>query len=956
MNQFSRVVFVIAFLAVLNSVPAQESHPDASVISLPTSKVLITPSPGRIGSTNSFPATIALSPDGRYAALLNNGYGTQETMAMQSIAILDLKSNQLSDFPDKRFGEEVHQSFFLGLVFSSDGKHLYASVGSITDPTGEKPPDTGNGIAVYSFTAGKVGPERFIAIAPQPVAADKKVAIALRKTPPGSAIPYPAGLALISADTDKAYDHDRLLVANNLSDNVVLLDVATGKVLQSFDLSTGPLIPSSFPYTAVATRDGRHAWCSLWNASRIAELDLTSGKVIRWIKLLLPDDPIAPGSHPTAMLLSPDEKLLYVALSNADSVAVVSTGSGSIVAELNTTVRNQRLAGSYPSSLAQSADGKKLFVADASSNAVAVFDTSNFSAATGPSSNASASDSVAMPVLGFIPTDWYPSALAVQGDDLLVATAKGLSTGPNKGMSKTAYEGRHHEHPYIPTLLRGSIARLNIPSTLGKLEDLTRTVEHDNLLHQNPGVIPFAPGKNPIKHVIYVIKENRTYDQILGDLKLGEQKIGDGDPSLTMYGTDITPNEHQLALQFGVLDNFYDSGEVSGDGHLWSNAAITSDYNEKTWQIAYRGKERTYDFQGTVADEYPLDNNQPDIDDPASGFLWDNVARHGLTYRDYGEFVNAQWCNKLRKAASPKQGTPSAQETLCPRTEFHQGEMLPPNVGNPHAAPSPFPWAVPLFNGVKPTKTVLRDHFDPLYPDFNTDYPDQLRADEFLNEFTAYSRAREAKESLEFQLPAFILLYLPDDHTGGTRPDRPRPAASMADNDLALGRVVDAVSHSPYWDDTAIFVLEDDAQDGGDHVDAHRSIAFVVSKYSPGTVSAPYVDHRFYTTVNMIHTMEMLLRLPPMNQNDAYAPVMGPMFSGQGTQTAFQADYRNLKNGLIYEINKRDARGANDSAKMDFSRPDAAGAANLNQVLWHDQKGDTAPPAPKHTVIPVAGD
>ena len=955
MNQFSRVVFVIAFLAVLNPLPAQESHPDNSTIQLPSSKILSTPSPGRIGSTNSFPATIALSPDGRYAALLNNGYGTQETMAVQSIAVLDLKTNQISDFPDKRFGEEVHQSFFLGLVFSSDGKHLYASVGSITDPTGEKPPDTGNGIAVYSFIAGKIAPERYIALAPQPVAADKKVAIGLHKTPPGSAIPYPAGLALISGDSGKAHDQDRLLVANNLSDNAVLLDVATGKVLQSFDLSTSHLIPSSFPYTVVATRDGHRAWCSLWNASRIAELDLASGRVVRWIKLLLPDDPIAPGSHPTAMLLSPDERILYVTLSNADSVAVVSTESGSIVAQLDTTVRNQRFAGTYPSSLAQSADGKKLFVGDASSNAVAVFDASNLSGASDPSSNSSASNAAATPALGFIPTDWYPSALAVQGDSLLIATAKGLSTSPNKGMGKTAYEGRHHEHPYIPTLLHGSIARLNIPSTLGKLEDLTRTVEHDNLLHQNPGAISFVAGKNPIKHIIYVIKENRTYDQILGDLKLGEQKIGDGDPSLTMYGADITPNEHKLALQFGVLDNFYDSGEVSGDGHLWSNAAITSDYNEKTWQIAYRGKERTYDFQGTVADEYPLDNNQPDIDDPATGFLWDNVARHGLSYRDYGEFVNAEWCNKIRKASTPKQGTPSAQEVECPRTELHQGDVLPPNVGDPHAAPSPYPWAVPLFKGVKPSKAVLRDHFDPLYPDFNTDYPDQLRADEFLNEFTAYTRAREANESVDFQLPAFVLLYLPDDHTGGTRPDRPRPAASVADNDLALGRVVDAVSHSPYWDDTAIFVLEDDAQDGGDHVDAHRSIAFVVSKYSPGTASAPYIDHRFYTTVNMIHTMEMLLGLPPMNQNDAYAPVMGPMFSGQGTQLAFQADYRNLKNGLIYEINKRDARGANDSARMDFSRPDTAGAANLNQVLWHDQKGDTAPPAPKHTVIPVAG-
>ena len=945
MTRFSRMTLLAAFLALHIAPSAQGRQPDASSISLPTSKILTTPAPGRIGSTNSFPATIAISPDGRYAALLNNGYGTQETLATQSIAILDLKTNQLSDYPDKRFGDNAHQSYFLGLVFGSDGKHLYSSVGSLTDPTGEKPGSTGNGIAVYSFADGKVAPERFIAIEPQALAAGKKVAIALRTTPPGTAIPYPAGLALVSAGAGR----DRLLVADNLSDNAVLLDVASGKVLQSFDLSTSDLVPSSFPYTCAVTRDARRAWCSLWNASRIAELDLTGGKVIRWIKLQEPDDPIAPGSHPTAMLLSPSEKALFVALSNADAIAQVSTEKGERVASLNTMVRTQEYAGTYPSALAQSQDGKRLFVADASSNAIAVFDTSHLQAILDPTDTVGAV--VSLSALGFIPTDWYPTALAVQGDDLLIATAKGQGTGPNKGLGKTAYEIKHHGHPYIPTLLRGSIARLNIPSTLGKLEELTRTVEHDNLLHNNPGTIQFPGGKNPIKHVIYVIKENRTYDQVLGDLK-----VGDGDPSLTLYGADITPNEHKLALQFGVLDNFYDSGEVSGDGHLWSTAAITSDYNEKTWQVNYRGKERTYDFQGTVADEYPLDHKQPDIDDPSTGFLWDNVAHHGLTYRDYGEFVNAAWCNKSRKAATPKEGTPSAQESTCARTELHQGDPLPPNVGDPHGGPSPFPWTVPLFNGVKASKAVLRDHFDPLYPDFNTDYPDQLRADEFLNEFTAYTRARELNEGAEFQLPAFVLLYLPDDHTGGTRPERPRPAASVADNDLALGRVVDAVSHSPYWNDTAIFVLEDDAQNGGDHIDAHRSIAFVVSKYSPGTAAEPYVDHRFYTTVNLIHTMEMLLGLPPMNQNDAYAPAMAPMFSGNGDQPAFKADYRNLKNGLIYETNKRDVQGAKESAKMDFSRPDAAGAAGLNRVLWRDQKGDAPMPAPKHALIPDGGD
>ena len=943
----------ILLLSLTVAANAQSSADHQAPIMLPTSKMLTEPTPGRIGSTNSFPGTIAMSPDGRYAAFLDYGYGTQETLAHQSISVLDLKTNQIADYPDARFGTEGKQSFFVGMGFSSDGKRLYASVGSITDPMGKNAGDLGNGIAVYKFAEGKVTPERFIAVAPQPISAEKTVAIGLRKTAPHTAIPYPAGLTVITAN-----GYDKLLIANNLSDNVILLDPASGKTLKSFDLSTEKLIPSSYPYTCVATRDGRRAWCSLWNASQVAELDLAGGTVARWIKLKYTEqqltDPVAPGSHPTALLLSPDEKVLYVALANTDLEAAFSTaGPGPIV--LFAAVSDLRSpGGSCPSALAVSGDGRWIFVADSCLDAVAVFDTQLLGTWNGiPPENSTAQPlgTRIAPPLGFIPTEWYPSALAVHGDDLLVATAKGQGAGPDNGTGKTPYEVARHGHPYIPTLLKGSIARLNIPSTLQKLPELTKMVENNNLFHSDPGTIAFTGGKNPIKHVIYVIKENRTFDQILGDLQ-----VGNGDPSLTLYGEDITPNEHKLARQFGVLDNFYDSGEVSGDGHPWSTAAITSDYNEKTWQIAYRGKERTYDFQGQVADEYPLDLNIPDINDPSTGFLWDNLARNGLTFRDYGEYVNALWCNAIRKAANPQQGTPSGQQAQCPQTEVEQQGTLPPNVGDPHGGPSPWAWGVPLFDGVKPTKAVLRDHFDPLFPDFNTDYPDQLRADEFLNEFSAYVRARQEHEGERFELPQFVLLYLPDDHTGGTRVDHPRPAASVADNDLALGRVVDAVSHSPYWDDTAIFVLEDDAQDGADHVDAHRSTAFVVSKYSPGSISRPYVEHNFYTTVSVIHTMETLLGLPPMNQNDAYAPVMEKMLSGPGDQPAFKADYRNLKNGLIYERNRKDAPGAKVSSKMDFSRPDAADAQQLNGILWRDQKGSAPVPAARHANVSAGGD
>ena len=288
----------------------------------------------------------------------------------------------------------------------------------------------------------------------------------------------------------------------------------------------------------------------------MAELDLENGTVKRLIPLLEPKDPTLPGSHPTALLLSIDEKFLYVALSNADAVAMVNTTSGEVVHLSSTNLAHQEHGGTYPNALTQSPDGKRLFVADASLNAVAVFDTAILS---------SAGISFPLPhdALGFIPTDWYPSALASSGDDLLIATAKGQSTGPNSGISELKREKRHREHPYIPTLMYGSLSRLNFRNAEKDLSSLTRRVQESNLFLSDPGKIEFRAGSNPIRHVIYILKENRTYDQILGDLRVNGNKVGNGDPSLTMYGADVTPNEHKLALQFGVLDNFYDSGEVS---------------------------------------------------------------------------------------------------------------------------------------------------------------------------------------------------------------------------------------------------------------------------------------------------------------------------------------------------------------------------------------------------------
>jgi hypothetical protein len=482
-------------------------------------------------------------------------------------------------------------------------------------------------------------------------------------------------------------------------------------------------------------------------------------------------------------------------------------------------------------------------------------------------------------------------------------------------------------------LLAGSITRVDLREATSRAAEIGMTS-----VKTPSSVLGLRGDANPIRHVIYVVKENRTYDQVFGDIA-----EGNGDPSLVLYGEDITPNQHRLARQFGILDNFYVSGEVSGDGHNWTMSATGSDFLEKTIQVAYRGKERTYDYEGEVANRFPLEDGMADINEPSSGYIFGLVARHGLRYRHYGEFVTTRWCGETNWGDSPTEGTPGPGGKACERKSVKQGEPLPAYLGSPRGGPSPWPWAIPLISENVPTKPELRGHFDPLYADFEMDYPDQLRADEFLNEFARFIEARQTGKGE--QLPDYVLLRLPNDHTSGTKVGAATPSAAVADNDLALGRVVEAISHSPYWDDTAILVVEDDAQDGADHVDAHRSPALVISKYSPGTQKQPYVESTFYTTVSMVRTLEVLLGLPPMNLNDAYAPVISNLFSGPGAQEAFVADYRNLHNGLLFQVNANGAPGGRESAAMDFSRADAADAAVLNQILWQDRRPNVPMPA-----------
>jgi len=402
----------------------------------------------------------------------------------------------------------------------------------------------------------------------------------------------------------------------------------------------------------------------------------------------------------------------------------------------------------------------------------------------------------------------------------------------------------------------------------------------------------------------------------------------------------------------GILGNFYDSGDVSGDGHMWCNSASVSDYIAKTWPIAYRSAEHTYDSEGTFLNGISADDNLPDAGEPTGGYLWKNFSAHSVTYRHYGEFIVTKWCNEKGENANPTSGPPKVAGITCKRAVIKKGEPLEKNVGEPHGSPSPYPWDIPVIAKNIPSEVELRGHFDPLFLDFEVTYPDQLRADEFLNEFNGFVAARKAGKDT---MPQFIQLRLPNDHTAGLRKGEPRPAASVADNDLAIGRVVDALSHSPYWEDTAVLILEDDAQDGPDHVDSHRSTALVISKYSPlaqthEAIAVPFIDHTFYTTINMVRTIEALLGVPPMNSNDARAVAMAPLFSGPGTQPPFTADFRNRDNGLLYEMNTKDWK---EGANLDFTHADAVDTALLNKALWQDRMGDAPMPPPQHNVFPA---
>jgi YVTN family beta-propeller protein len=705
---------------------------------------------------------------------------------------------------------------FVGLEFDHAGRRLYVS--------------GGNGDVIYRYD-WRQGEATLV----------DSLVLAVRQ-PKANGTRYPAGLA-ISPD-------DRFLyVAENLADSLAVIDLESGAVVQR-------VAAGRYPYGVVVAPDGR-VCVSAWGGYEVRAFQPRDGR-------LEPSATIQVGRHPSALLLNSSGTRLFVASASTDRVAVVDLTKAQVITQLFDTVPGGTGEGSTPNALALSPDRRRLLIAEADNNAVAVFELSGESA--GISSAAPAADRL----IGRIPVEWYPTALLVQRDTLLVINAKGRRTGPNPLGPEPGIRSKDPRSYTLDqtsgTLSVISLAALDAPALVKLSERVARANGWDR--RPSSGAWP------PFEHVIYLLKENRTYDQMLGDLP-----GADGDTALAYFPRPVTPNHHALAERFGIFDRFFVNAEVSADGHNWSMAAYATDYTEKTLPQVYSGRGRSYDYEGENRDE-PTDD---DAAEPAMGYLWDLAKRRNLSFRNFGEFV------------------------------LEEGKREGP---------------VPAwYRGLKP---FLQANTDSTFPGFDMDVPDQVRADIWLKVLEEWGRSGD--------MPALQILRLPNDHTAGLKPGSPTPRAYLADNDLALGRVIEGLSRSRFWKRTVVFVLEDDAQDGPDHVDSHRAPFLVISAYN-----RPHVWHRFTNTTDVLATIESLLSLSHLSQFDTYARPLRGIFAEQPDTTPYVALEPTVSRT---ELNPPKGPGAAESSRFDFRVEDLADDDRFNRVLWLAIKGDRPYPGP----------
>ena len=819
------VIGALAFAAVSRAAPPAQLpgwQPDGSVL-LPNQWSL--KPAGRQIPVGDFPLNVALHRDGRHAAVLHCGWGQHE------VRIVEVKTG-------RAISQAALDEAFYGLAWSGDGSTLFVSgAGSEV-------------VHVFQFADGYLSARRELRLRP---AKERGV---------------PAGLA-VSGDGTSLFVCEvwgqrvsRVATTGGKTEWARTFAPPQGTRQMSHEenrVASDASAEAPFPYACVLDEERGRLYVSLWAQSAVLVLDARTGAdIARW--------PV--GSHPNELILARDGRL-FVAEANLNTVSVIDVAEGRTLERLSASLYPDAPPGSMPNALALSPDGELLFVANANNNNVAVFDVEERGKARS---------------LGFIPVGWFPTSVRVSADGktLLVANGKGAASAPNPRGPYPGSPAPRNLEEYIGGLFKGTLSIIDLPAEKdreARFGAWAKTAKTCSPLPasglprgERPAGSPI-PAKvgdpSPIQNVIYIVRENRTYDQVLGDLEKGR-----GDPRLCIFGEKVTPNAHALAREFVLLDNLYADGEVSADGHEWTMAAYASDFVEKSWPLSYgHNTARKYDYPSEGAYQ---------IATPAGGYLWDRAAAAGVSYRSYGEF-----CFTPTK--------PGAVQSIA---------SLP----------------------------VLVGHIDEQYRAWDMDYPDVKRADRFISELRRFER--------DGGMPRLQVLRLGNDHTQGTRAGKPTPTAMVAENDVALGMVVEAVSRSRFWNDTAIFVLEDDTQNGSDHVDAHRMPGFVLG----GRVKRGVVDSTMYSTSSMLRTIELILGLPPMSQYDAAAMPMWNAFADRSDPTPFTARPAQV------DVNARNtslAWGGAESERMDFSAPDKADDIRLNEIVWRSVRGANSPmPAP----------
>ena len=777
---------------------------------------------GRHLGIGDLPLAMTVSPDGHSLIVTNNGY------VRPSLRVVDL---------DRGI---VAQTFalddaWLGMAWHPDGTRLYSSGAAA------------NSVVELGWRDGRLRAGTTIQLA-----RSSRTAPAGAQNVPNAESPRPqsfvGGLGITP-------DGSRLCAVHVLGKLLHVIDTATRSIVATATLTAEP-------YTCLASKDGKTFFVSLWGGARVLMVDAATGAENRSAIV---------GEHPNAMVESPDGKRLFVACANTNAVWVVDLDSGKATEQVSMALFPNAPPGSTPNALTLSSDGQQLLVANADNNTVAVVDVSQAWQSR---------------VSGFIPTGWYPTGVLFSRDgrQIFILSGKGLTSlanprGPQAGVPSA-------EGQYSGSMLQGSLSMLPAPDAAA-LDRYTKTVyrvtPYSDATRLAPASAPAGSpipqrvgGASPIKHVFYVIRENRTFDQVLGDLGRGN-----GDPSLALFGDDITPNAHAIAREFVTLDNFYVDAEVSADGHAFSTGAYATDFVEKIWPTQYANRGAVYRSEGGAE----MRNAYGNIAAPLNGYLWDAALRAGRTVCSYGEFAALDAATKVVKASVPG----------------------------------------------------LDGHVHPSYPPWDLKIQDQKRADVWIEEFQQLDK--------QGTVPALSIIRLPNDHTSGTTAGAPTPRAMIADNDLALGRIVDVLTHSATWKDAALFVLEDDAQNGPDHVDVHRSPAFVLSPY----VRRGVVDSTMYTTSGMLRTIELILGLPPMSQYDAAATPMYGAFQSSPVLRPFTHLEARTR---LDEMNRPAAAGSAESARMNFDEADRTPEIALNEILWRSIHGPNAVmPPPVHAAF-----